>query len=80
MAPDCPYTPFNSRRLGRACGCPWDSNSYPFSNLHHIICRCPPGHGDIYSSLLGSGMLGRLLEQVHTQLRGGVGEGCRMLG
>ena len=24
-------------------------------------CRCPPGHGDIYPSLLGSGMLDRLL-------------------
>ena len=23
-------------------------------------CRCPPGHGDIYPSLLGSGMLDRL--------------------
>ena len=23
-------------------------------------CRCPPGHGDIYPSLLGSGMLERL--------------------
>ena len=25
-------------------------------------CRCPPGHGDIYPSLLGSGMLDRLIE------------------
>lgn len=25
-------------------------------------CRCPPGHGDIYSSLLGSGMLDRLIK------------------
>lgn len=24
-------------------------------------CRCPPGHGDIYPSLLGSGMLDRLI-------------------
>ena len=24
---------------------------------------CPPGHGDIYPSLLGSGMMDRLLEQ-----------------
>ena len=24
--------------------------------------RCPPGHGDIYSSLLGSGMLDRLIK------------------
>lgn len=24
-------------------------------------CRAPPGHGDIYPSLLGSGMLDRLL-------------------
>lgn len=24
-------------------------------------CRCPPGHGDIYPSLLGSGFLDRLL-------------------
>jgi UTP--glucose-1-phosphate uridylyltransferase len=24
-------------------------------------CRCPPGHGDIYPSLLGSGMLEKLL-------------------
>lgn len=23
--------------------------------------RCPPGHGDIYPSLLGSGMLDRLI-------------------
>lgn len=26
-------------------------------------CRCPPGHGDIYPSLLGSGMLERLLSE-----------------
>lgn len=26
------------------------------------LCRCPPGHGDIYSSLLGSGMLDRLIK------------------
>lgn len=26
-------------------------------------CRCPPGHGDIYPSLLGSGMLDRLIKQ-----------------
>ena len=25
-------------------------------------CRCPPGHGDIYCSLLGSGMLDRLVK------------------
>lgn len=25
-------------------------------------CRCPPGHGDIYPSLLGSGMLDRLIK------------------
>lgn len=25
------------------------------------VRRCPPGHGDIYPSLLGSNMLGRLL-------------------
>jgi UDP-N-acetylglucosamine pyrophosphorylase len=24
---------------------------------------CPPGHGDVYSSLLGSGLLGRLLDE-----------------
>ena len=27
------------------------------------ICRCPPGHGDIYPSLLGSGFLDRLLSK-----------------
>lgn len=27
-------------------------------------CRCPPGHGDIYPSLLGSGMLDRLIAGV----------------
>ena len=41
--------------------------------LFHLP-RCPPGHGDIYSSLLGSGMLDRLLEQV------GVAWGGRSLG
>ena len=25
-----------------------------------LLCRCPPGHGDIYPSLLGSGMMERL--------------------
>ena len=25
-----------------------------------LLHRCPPGHGDIYPSLLGSGMLDRL--------------------
>ena len=25
--------------------------------------RCPPGHGDIYPALLGTGMLGRLREK-----------------
>ena len=47
--------PWLRRLLGRAgtgrpqgfgCGC----------------IRCPPGHGDIYPSLLGSGMLGRLVK------------------
>lgn len=32
--------------------------------------RCPPGHGDIYPSLLGSGMLDRLIE-------GAAGQGRR---
>ena len=27
--------------------------------------RCPPGHGDIYPSLLGSGMLDRLIDGGH---------------
>lgn len=27
-----------------------------------LLLRCPPGHGDIYPSLLGSGMLDRLIE------------------
>lgn len=27
-----------------------------------VVCRCPPGHGDIYPSLLGSGMLDRLFK------------------
>lgn len=27
-----------------------------------VSCRCPPGHGDIYPSLLGSGMLNRLVD------------------
>lgn len=26
-------------------------------------CRCPPGHGDIYPSLLGSGMMEKLLSE-----------------
>lgn len=25
------------------------------------MCRCPPGHGDIYISLMGSGMLDSLI-------------------
>lgn len=28
-----------------------------------FTARCPPGHGDIYPSLLGSGMLDRLIEK-----------------
>lgn len=28
-----------------------------------VSCRCPPGHGDIYPSLLGSGFLDRLLSK-----------------
>ncbi len=28
-----------------------------------LSCRCPPGHGDIYSSLLGSGMLDALVAE-----------------
>jgi hypothetical protein len=32
-------------------------------SLLHIPCRCPPGHGDIYPSLLGSGMLDSLASQ-----------------
>ncbi len=38
--------------------------------LTHTPPRCPPGHGDIYPSLLGSGMLGRflLLLLTHTLL------------
>ena len=34
-------------------------------SLYLTLCcprRCPPGHGDIYSSLLGSGMLDRLIK------------------
>ena len=30
--------------------------------LSGVPLRCPPGHGDIYPSLLGSGMLNRLVE------------------
>ena len=28
-----------------------------------VVCRCPPGHGDVYPSLLGSGFLDRLLSK-----------------
>ena len=37
--------------------------SRPHSSFVHspAACRCPPGHGDIYPSLLGSGMLDRLI-------------------
>lgn len=28
----------------------------------YLSRRCPPGHGDIYPSLLGSGMLNRLVD------------------
>ena len=31
-------------------------------SLLATACRCPPGHGDIYCSLLGSGMLDRLVK------------------
>lgn len=30
-------------------------------SVRNAVRRCPPGHGDIYPSLLGSGMLERLL-------------------
>ena len=42
-----------------------DYYSYCSKDKQKLFCfvfvRCPPGHGDIYPSLLGSGMLDKLI-------------------